>query len=91
MKFEKGSFEIGGKVVVPHSFVNSKEPAEIVSLTDVGMAVLYKRGTTYEQRAFYSYAFLAQQYGDVSYQANPKNEGAKGTVNDLNDEIPFDL
>ncbi len=80
MRWEMDSFELGGMVLVPHSFTNSKEPGEIVSLTPVGMGVLYNKGKANQQRAFYAFAFLQQQYGDVHIPA--KND-------DLNDKIPF--
>lgn len=81
MKWDKASFEVGGKVVVPHAFKGS-EPAEICSLTDVGMAVLYGKGTPQEQRAFFAFSFLKQQYGEIKI-IPPKN--------DLDDEIPWNL
>jgi hypothetical protein len=45
------------------------------------MGVLYNKGKPNQQRAFYAFAFLQQQYGDYTH-VPPK-------VNDLDDEIPF--
>lgn len=83
MRWDMTSFQVGGTVVVPHSFTNSKEPGEIVSLTPVGMGVLYNKGKPNQQRAFYAFAFLQQQYGDYTH-VPPKTAN-----DDLNDSIPF--
>lgn len=58
---DKDSFEIGGKVLIPHSFLEKKSAGTIVSKTHVGIAVIHE--TTPPVRGFYSYTWLNETYG----------------------------
>ncbi len=87
MKFNKDSFEVGGKVVIPGSFMNSKEAGEIVGTTEVGINVVYNKNKINKQMAFYSYSWLEQEYGD-----KPLPSALAGDMpDDSLDDLPWDM
>lgn len=57
------SFEVGGKVFIPHSFLGTQGEGEIISKTVVGIGVLHKSKAGPDCRGFYSYEWLNETYG----------------------------
>lgn len=85
MIFSEKTLQIGGKMVVPDSFINSKDPCEIISMTHFGVNVVYRKDTDKAQVAFYAYDWLNQMYGPKKIGYSPTNTSG------LDDEVPWDL
>lgn len=95
MIFSRETLAVGGLIATPDSFV-SKEPGEIIGLTNAGIQVLYQKKGGGAQQAFYSYDWLNQQYGnldseppDVIDRAVSMKSCDTSGRSDMDDAIPF--
>jgi len=86
MRFSIETLSIGGKIVIPHSFVNTKDEGEIFSKTKLGINVIWFKGTANEQLGFYSYGWLNQMYAEEPTEVKV---GPSDNSGGLDDEIPF--
>lgn len=90
MIFDQTSMKPGGSLVIPHSFINTKEAGIIESTTGWGINVVYNKGKTSQQRAFYSYVWLNQMYGDEPFEGENQDPADDAALDcKLDDDIPF--
>lgn len=68
MTFDRHSFKVGGKIIVPDSMSNTGE-GEIIESAGAGITVQYDNKLG-KQICFYSFDWLNQQYGDRTVQTS---------------------